>query len=218
MCNSGLYRECRAYNSFNLRRYFLVAQYNGWTNSMNITANLNFPQSREASSANYNTYLGWTSSGWGAYYNTWSGSLSTSYLTAATPPYGLAPAIYSTTVLATESLMTVAVDLTGFTLFSNQRTQGSFFGSYISLTLGSFTELEGCGAVVFNTPSPVYSNNALYCIVNSSSLITIYSNADVNLTGYLYVTFFTNNVPASSNYTFRLYDKYYSGSNNGLAV
>lgn len=45
ICNSGSFIDCRAYNSFVGRRYFLVAQSNGATNTMNLTANFDFPQS-----------------------------------------------------------------------------------------------------------------------------------------------------------------------------
>jgi hypothetical protein len=45
MCNNGNFLVCRAYNSFFSRRYFLVAQRSGSTRTLNITDNLNFPQS-----------------------------------------------------------------------------------------------------------------------------------------------------------------------------
>jgi hypothetical protein len=186
---------------------------------MNITGTLKFPQSQEASSANYNTYLGWTNAdGYTSYANTWSGSLTPSYLTGAAPTFGLTTAIYSTSVYTSKSLMTAAADLTGFTLYSNQRTQGSFSGSYISLSLGSFSTLYGCGAMVYNTPSPIFSNNALYCIIYSSSEIRVYSNADVNFTSYMYITFYTDNAPSYSDLSFQLFDKFYSWSNYGLVV
>jgi hypothetical protein len=46
----------------------------------------------------------------------------------------------------------------------------------------------------------------------------VYSNADWTFTNFLYISFYTDNVPASTTYTLRLYDKFYSGSNNGLVV
>ncbi len=49
-------------------------------------------------------------------------------------------------------------------------------------------------------------------------MILVYSNADWAFSNYLYISFYTDNVPASATYTVKLYDKYYSGSNYGLAV
>jgi hypothetical protein len=72
--------------------------------------------------------------------------------------------------------------------------------------------------VAYNNPSPSWSNNALYCIIQSNTQINIYSNADWSFTGQLYITFETDSVPSSSTYTFYLYDRYTSGSDNGLAV
>jgi hypothetical protein len=72
--------------------------------------------------------------------------------------------------------------------------------------------------VVFNTPSPAWNNNAFYCMVQPGMVINITSNADWTFTGYVYITFYTDNVPASATYTVKLYDKYYSGSNYGLVV
>lgn len=115
--------------------------------------------------------------------------------------------------------MTVAINLNGYKLYSNQRTQGPFYGSYISLTLNSFSTLYGCGAVVYNTPSPVFSNNALYCIVQSNTEIRVYSNADWSFTNYMYITFYTDYVPQSTSYSVRLFDKYYSpGTDYALPV
>lgn len=217
-CNSGSYYVCRAYNSFYSRRYFLVAQYAGSTYYLNITDNLNFPQSQEASSSYYTTYIGWTSGGYGYYYYLWSGSLNTGYLSPATPSVGLTPATYSTNLQYAKSLMSVSAALSGYTLYSNYRTQGPFYGSKIVLTLSGFSTLYGCGVYVDNVPTPVWTNNALYCIIQSSTQINVYSNSDWTFTGNMYITFYTDNVPSSSTYTFQLYDKYYSGSNYGLAI
>jgi hypothetical protein len=217
ICNSGFYAACRAYNSFLTRRYYLVVQYSGYTQTMNLTDNLNFPQSQEASGS-YSTYMGWSSGGWGFYYHIWTGTLNSAYLSPAAPSIGYAPATFSTNLQYTKSLMAVAVNLNGFTLYSNQRTQGPFYGSYISLTLSGFSTLYGCGVNIYNVPSPSWSNDAFYCVVQSSTLIKIYSNADWTFSSYMYVTFYTDNVPSSCTYTFQLYDKYYSGSNYGLVI
>jgi hypothetical protein len=72
--------------------------------------------------------------------------------------------------------------------------------------------------VVFNTPSPAWNNNAFYCMVQPGMVINITSNADWTFTGYVYITFYTDNVPASATYTVKLYDKFYSDSNCGLVV
>jgi hypothetical protein len=219
ICNSGGFIDCRAYNSFVGRRYFLVAQVNGATNTMNLTANFDFPQSEDMAGSFYGVFMGWTTShGWNHYTHTFGDPLDSGYLSPATPSLSFGAAIYSNTVQYSKSLMTVAINLNGYRLYSNQRTQGAFFGSFISLTLNSFSTLYGCGAVLFNTPSPVWSNNALYCIIHSNSEIRVYSNADWSLNNHLYITFYTDNVPQSTAYSVRLFDKYYSGSDYGLPV
>jgi hypothetical protein len=113
--------------------------------------------------------------------------------------------------------MSVAVSLSGYTLYSNQRTQGPYYGSFIRLTLSGFSTLYGCGVNIYNVPSPSWTNNAFYCIIQSN-IISIYSNADWTFTDYMYVTFNTDNVPSSSTYTFQLFDKYYTSSNYGLVI
>lgn len=164
ICDSGSFVDCRAYNSFIGRRYFLVAEIVGYTYTQTLSGYYNFPQSDDAASSFYGYYMGWTAShGWNYYTNVISSSLNPGYLSPATPSLTIGPAIYSNTVQYTKSLMTVAINLNGYNLYSNQRTQGPYYGSYISLTLNSFTTLYGCGVVLYNTPSPVWTNNALYC-------------------------------------------------------
>lgn len=217
-CNSGSYIHCRAYNAFHSRRYFLVAQYNGHTSVFNLSDTLQFPQSWEKSTANYDTYVGFSIGGWNYYYTIGNPSLSQSYFSPAAPTFGLAPATVSTNLQYTSSLITVGVDLSGFALYSNRRTQGPFSGSFAQLDITGFTTLNGCGVVVFNTPTPQWTNNALYCIVVSTSQIKIYSNADWFFTGYMYITLQTDSVPSSTTYTFKLYDKYKSSTDYGLSV
>lgn len=218
MCNSGSYRVCRAYTSFLSRRYFLVAQANAYTSAFNLTGNLNFPQSWEYSTSYYTTYIGITAGNWGYYYSDWSGSLSQSYFSAGNPTFGLTPATLSSNLQSSRSLMSVAVQLNGFAIYSNRRAPGPFYGSFAKLTLSGFTSLSGCGVVAFNTPTPAWSNNALYCTIQSTTQINIYANSDVFFTGYLYITFQTDSVPSSSTYTFVLYDRYVSSTNYGAAV
>lgn len=169
ICNSGSYLVCRAYNSFLSRRYFLVVQANGYTSAFNLTANLNFPQSWEYSTSYYTTYLAITAGGWGYYYSEWSGSFSQSYFSAGNPAVGLATATFSSNLQYYRSLMSVSIQLNGFAIYSNRRTQGPFYGSFAKLTLSGFSSLSGCGVVAFNTPTPAWNNNALYCIIQSTT-------------------------------------------------
>lgn len=111
------------------------------------------------------------------------------------------------------------MQLSGYTLYSNQRTKGPNYGSFIQLVLSGFTSIYGCGASVKNVLNPQWNNNALYCtIYSATNEIRIYSNADWSFTDYLYVTFYTDNLPSSTSYTFKLFDKYYNSSDNGISV
>lgn len=162
--------------------------------------------------------MGITNGGRDYYYSEYSGSFSQSYFSAGNPSIGLNPATLSSNLQYSRSLMSMAVQLNGFAIYSNRRTAGPFFGSYAKLTLSGFTSLSGCGVVAFNTPNPVWTNNALYCVIQSTTQINIYANADIFFTGYLYITFQTDSVPSSSTYTFVLYDRYVSSTNYGASV
>ena len=77
ICSStSLYEHhCRVYNSFNQRRYFIVAKRKGsaYYNTWDLTAQ--FPQSKESQSSKYYTYIGWTRGGWNNRYyavKTWT--------------------------------------------------------------------------------------------------------------------------------------------------
>lgn len=114
--------------------------------------------------------------------------------------------------------MTIAVNLNQFTLYSNQRTQGPFYGSFMQLTMSGFSSLYGCGAFYYNSPKPTWDNNALYCIVQNSNSLKIYSNIDTVISGYLYVTLNTGSLPSSTTYIFEVFDRYVSGTNYGRSV
>lgn len=64
LCNSGSYLTCRAYNSFFSKRYFLVAQINAYTDAVTLSGTQKFPESYEADSTKYSTYIGWTRGGY----------------------------------------------------------------------------------------------------------------------------------------------------------
>ena len=63
-----------------------------------------------------------------------------------------------------------------------------------------------------------FHNNALYCVIESSTVLKVYSNADLTFTGEVLITFSTNSFPSSSTFTFELYDKYKSSSDYGRSV
>ena len=67
--------------------------------------------------------------------------------------------------------MMVAVSLSGYKLYSNRRTTGGFKNSFMRLTMSGFSSLNGCGVFQWNTPTPTWTNNALYCTVKSSTVL-----------------------------------------------
>ena len=126
--------------------------------------------------------------------------------------------IYGSTLQSYTSPFVLAINLNGFTLYSNQRTQGQNTGSFIQITVSSFTTLYGCGAYLEYQNRRAFFNNAIYCAVVSSTIIRIYSNADIVFTGKLVVTLSTSSVPSSTTFIFELFDKYKSGGNYGRSV
>lgn len=205
ICNSGTYAICRAYNDFYSRRYFLVVQYSGYTYSMNLVGNLNFPQSKEYSSSYYTTYIGWTGSGFSYYYNTWSGTLNQGYLSEATPTISYSPSLYGSNLNGYQTSMSISISLSSvgyFNFYSNQRTQGAFMGSFIRLTMSGFSSIYGCGAFLWSSSIPTWLNNGLYCVIQSSNQINIYTNSDLYSNDNLYITFNTASLPTSTTYIF----------------
>lgn len=146
-----------------------MAQYYDWTNFIMLSGNLRFPQSKDASTSYYGTFFAFTNGGFGDYYSAQSSSLDSSCLSPATPTFGLIPSLHSTDLRYTKSLMSVSIDLAGFTLYSNQRTQGPFYNSFAVLTLSGFSSLNGCGVYISNVPTPAWKNNAIYCIIQSNT-------------------------------------------------
>jgi hypothetical protein len=169
LCNSGSYYICRAYNSFFSKRYFLVAQINGHTNAVTLSRTQKYPESYESDAGKYTTYVGWTYGGFSTYRDIWTGSLTQNFFTPDSVSSGIVPAVYSTFLRYGKPLISLAVQLNGYTLYSNQRTKGPNFGSFIQLTLNDFTSIYGCGASVRNVLNPQWNNNALYCIISSST-------------------------------------------------
>ena len=217
--DTSTYYVCRAYNMFKNRRYFLVAQRIGSTSTNTFDYTGVFPESKDASSSFYSGYVGWTRGGSNSsYYSENSWTYSQSYLSEAAPTYGVTVPIYGSTLQSYTSPFVLAVNLNGFTLYSNQRTLGQNTGSFIQITASSFTTLYGCGAYLEYQNRRAFYNNAIYCTVVSSTVIRIYSNADIAFTGKLVVTLSTNGVPSSTTFTFELFDKYKSGSDYGRSV
>ena len=58
----------------------------------------------------------------------------------------------------------------------------------------------------------------LYCLVQNSNTLKIWSNSDLTFTGQLVVTLSTSSVPSSTTFYFSLYDKYISSSDYGISV
>jgi hypothetical protein len=84
--------------------------------------------------------------------------------------------------------------------------------------MSGFSSLYGCGAFYYNSPKPTWDNNALYCIVQNSNSLKIYSNIDIVISGYLYVTLNTGSLPSSTTYIFEVFDRYVSSTNYGRSV
>lgn len=169
LCNSGSFYICRAYNSFFSKRYFLVAQIVGSTNAVTFAGTLSYPESYEYDSGKFTIYVGWTYGGFSSYRDIWTGTLTQSYLTPDSVSSGISPAIYSTFLRYGKPLISLAVQLNGYTLFSNQRTKGPNYGSFIQLVLSGFTSIYGCGVSIKNRLNPQWNNNALYCIISSAT-------------------------------------------------
>jgi len=220
ICNTASFIICRAYNSFYSRRYFLVAQTNGNAYYMTLSATLTFPQSREYSGAYYITYMGWTYNGFGYYYCQRTDTLDGSYLTASTPTIGYSPSIYGSNLNGYSTSMTISVNLNGYPFYSNQRSQTNnpFSGSFMLLTMSGFSTINGCGAFFYNGPTPIWANNALYCVIQNSNSLKIYTNADLTISGTMYITLNTDALPSSTSYIFELYDRYVSSTNYGRSV
>jgi len=92
-------------------------------------------------------------------------------------------------------------------------------GSLMRLTMTGFTSIYGCGAFLWGNPVPTWLNNGIYCTLQGNNQIYIYTNADLSITDTLYITFNTNSLPASTTYTFELFDRYInSGSSYGRSI
>jgi hypothetical protein len=142
------YYVCRAYDLFNQRRYYLVAQPKGTISTFTIDYTATFPQTKDMATSYYSGYAGWTRGGTSTYYSTHTWTYSSSKLAQATPTYGVAVPIYGSTLKSYSSPFVVAVNLNGYTLYSNQRTTGPNTGSFIEVTASSFTTLYGCSATL----------------------------------------------------------------------
>lgn len=126
--------------------------------------------------------------------------------------------IYGSYLNSYSSPFVLSINLNGHTLYSNQRTVGPFKGSFIQVQASGFSGIFGCGAYLYDNNKPAFFNNALYCLVQNSNTLKIWSNSDVTFTGRLIVTMSTSSVPSSTTFYFTLYDKYISGSDNGISV
>lgn len=178
-----------------------------------------FPQSKDYATSFYDVYAGWSVDSSGSrYYSVQSFTADKNKLTEATPTYGVKPSLFGSTLKSYSSSFVASVNLNGHTLYSNQRTMGHNQGSFIQVTMSSFSTLYGCGAKLHYHNNRAFHNNALYCKVISSSELRIYSNSDVTFTGTLIITFATSSIPSSTNIQLHLYDKYNSGTDYGRSV
>jgi len=217
-CNGGTHIECRTYNTFFSRRYFMIAYNSNHASSFNFQVNLKFPQSKEMSSSYYTTYIGYTQGGWDQYDHVWTGSLSMGQLDEAQPTLDYGIATYSSILQGYRATLSVVTDLSGYTIYSNRRTTGAFKNSFLRLTMSGFTSLYGCGVVQWGNMTPTWSDNAIYCNVVSSNRIEIRSNFDYNFTGLTYITFSTDSVPSSTSYQIELIDRWHSSSDYAAPV
>jgi hypothetical protein len=216
--DTNAYYQCRAYSQFNTRRYFLVAQIKGTTSVNTFDYTGIFPESKDYNTGFYNVYVGWTRGGTSSYYATYTFTANKNQLTEATPAYGVTVPLFGNTLRTYSSPFVIKVNLNGFTLYNSGWAVGPNIGSFIQVTASSFTTLYGCGAYLYYQNQRSFSNNALYCVVVSNTVLKIYSNADITFTGELVITFSTSSVPASTTIQVELFDKYVSGSDYGRAV
>ncbi len=217
-CNNTNFLECRAYFSFTNRRYFMVAQSSASTSLMTFSYTALFPDSKDIASSFYTYYIGFTAGGYNYYYSIHSTTSNSNYLSSATPTRGVAVPIYGSSLNTYTSPFVLSIDLSGKTLYSNQRTVGPFKGSFIQVQASGFSAIFGCGAYLQYDNKPAFFNNALYCLVQNSNTLRIWSNSDITFNGNLIVTMSTSSVPSSTTFLFWLYDKYISASDYAISV
>jgi hypothetical protein len=196
----------------------MIARYNGYTSSMTFSYTALFPDSKDAAGSFYNYYIGWTVGDYSWYYSIYSTSSNSGYLSSATPSYSATVPIYGSYLNSYSSPFVLNINLNGQTLYSNQRTSGPFRGSFIQIQASGFSGIYGCGAYLYSNNKPAFFNNALYCLVQNSNTLKIWSNSDLTFTGQLVVTLSTSSVPSSTTFYFSLYDKYISSSDYGISV
>lgn len=196
----------------------MIARYNGNTSSMTFSYTAFFPDSKDAASSFYNYYIGWTVGEYSWYYSIYSTTSNSSYLSSRTPSYSATVPIYGSYLNSYSSSFVLNINLNGQTLYSNQRTVGPFKGSFIQIQASGFSGIYGCGAYLYYNNKPAFFNNALYCLVQNSNTLKIWSNSDLTFTAHLIVTLSTSSVPSSTTFYFSLYDKYISSSDYGISV
>ena len=217
-CANSDFLECRTYSTFTNRRYFMIARSSAYTSIMTFNYAANFPNSKDAASSFYSYYIGWTVGSYSWYYSIYNPTSNSNYLTSATPSQGVTVPIYGSYLNSYTSPFVLSIDLTGKTLYSNQRTVGPFKGSFIQVQASGFSAIYGCGAYLHYNNKPAFFNNGLYCLVQNSNTLKIWSNSDVTFTGKLIVTMSTSSVPSSTTFYFWLYDKYISGRDYAISV
>jgi hypothetical protein len=196
----------------------MVAVANSYTNTFVFDYTALFPDSKDLATSFYYYYLAMTYGGYTYYYSIYSTTANQGYLQYAVPSNAVAVPVFGNTLETYSSPFVMSVNLNGFKLYSNQRTTGPFIGSYINVVASGFTQISGCGVYLYYNNQPPFYNSGLYCVTSGSNTMNIYSNADIAFTGILVVTFSTNSIPASTTFTFTLYDKYISSSDYGISV
>jgi hypothetical protein len=178
----------------------------------------NFPDSKDYSNSYYGYFMAMTVGDYSYYYCTYTTTVNQGYLSYATPTYGVTVPVFGNTLQTYSSPFVFSVDLTGFKLYSNQRTVGPFIGSFIQVVASGFTAISGCGVYLYNNNQRPFYNSGLYCVTVGSNTLKIYSNADIAFSGILVVTLSTTSIPSSTTFTLSLYDKYITGSDYGISV
>ena len=123
-CAYSSFYYCRVYDSFVNRRYFVVAQWTGTTNTIRFNGTAYFPPTDDYSSSYYTTYIGWTDSNNDRYYHISSYSTNHGNLSPSTPSAGNNPMIFGSSLAGNPSTFIVSMNLNGVTLYRNSRDFG----------------------------------------------------------------------------------------------
>ena len=159
---SGYFSQCRVYDSFMNRRYFVVARSSQTTSIVRLNGTAYFPPSEDASSSFFNTLIYWTDTTNYYYIATYNNDQLSSpnvpnYLSPTSPTNDLKPSIFGSLLYTYKSSIVIGINMNGKNLYSKTTTLGGNRNSFIKVTLSGFTSLYGCAASLKNRPRSLSS-------------------------------------------------------------